>query len=538
MTSSALISSPESSSQSRHSPQFVLASLLFFIGLFYVFGMPNINGDEPFHFLRAWALSRGQLVPEKIEGGYTVNAPRNLGEFAFDEYYFITQKHHLKVQTNRLAKRLRTPLNPGDQAPWNIYPCAPHNWFGYLPQAAALAGVSRLNAPPILCYWAGRLGNLLVAVLLIYGAIRITPVGKAIFGGVALVPTSLNLIGSNTPDGLSIALTLFAIAYLCRLALASDVARIGARDIAILVVLAVAVALTKYMYATVFLLTLAIPVRRFGSKLQFVLTNTLVFAGAAAATAYYLASVKPILPLRHSCWGLEFCPPEQMEYLRTHTGLVFKNIVRFYMTSWLGIVMDGVANVGDVNSRDFPFGGYLLFLVYLASFDRRPDACPGLRFKLLGVAACSLTLIAAALSLYVWWTPVGSDTIVGIQGRYFLPIAVLVLLLFTNSGLHGASASRPRHVELGIVAVALHGFALAAILQRGYLKAAKWWLEPTWVMGFALLFLAAAFGVLHFRRRREASVATIRADDPCCLVNALDGAANESRNTPLHRSAA
>ena len=34
------------------------------------------------------------------------------------------------------------------------------------------------------------------------------------------------------------------------------------------------------------------------------------------------------------------------------------------------------------------------------------------------------------LALYITWTPVGSSTIDGVQGRYFIPlIAVLVLLL-------------------------------------------------------------------------------------------------------------
>src|SRR5438552_3575204 len=102
MAGPAPVSTPAIATNRGWSPECVLSSLLFFLGLFYVFGMPNINGDEPFHFLRAWALSRGQFMPEKIEGGYTVCAPRNLGEFAFDDYYRMSHKLDLKVETNRL----------------------------------------------------------------------------------------------------------------------------------------------------------------------------------------------------------------------------------------------------------------------------------------------------------------------------------------------------------------------------------------------------------------------------------------------------
>ena len=55
------------------------------------------------------------------------------------------------------------------------------------------------------------------------------------------------------------------------------------------------------------------------------------------------------------------------------------------------------------------------------------------KFKLYQKVWISLTIIAVIglifTSLYVQWTTIGSDSILGIQGRYFIPILPLIALL-------------------------------------------------------------------------------------------------------------
>jgi uncharacterized membrane protein len=41
---------------------------------------------------------------------------------------------------------------------------------------------------------------------------------------------------------------------------------------------------------------------------------------------------------------------------------------------------------------------------------------------------CLLLVIGIASTLYLTWTPVGANLIQGVQGRYFLPIVVFVLM--------------------------------------------------------------------------------------------------------------
>ena len=62
----------------------------------------------------------------------------------------------------------------------------------------------------------------------------------------------------------------------------------------------------------------------------------------------------------------------------------------------------------------------------VASRDRRLKETDGIRKSIFLLSAVSV--LAICTSLYVWWTPIGDSRILGLQGRYFLPLLPGVLL--------------------------------------------------------------------------------------------------------------
>ena len=70
------------------------------------------------------------------------------------------------------------------------------------------------------------------------------------------------------------------------------------------------------------------------------------------------------------------------------------------------------------------------------------------------------------MSLYVHWTAVGSNYIQGIQGRYFLPILPLVMLLIGHSLKKVQSTYEEEHINkvVGISGLLLNLFAILQIL--------------------------------------------------------------------------
>jgi uncharacterized membrane protein len=63
-----------------------------------------------------------------------------------------------------------------------------------------------------------------------------------------------------------------------------------------------------------------------------------------------------------------------------------------------------------------------------ALFDRGEGIPINGNQRLWILTICLGVSVLIALSMYLTWTPPGEDLIEGIQGRYFLPIAVPVLL--------------------------------------------------------------------------------------------------------------
>jgi len=75
---------------------------------------------------------------------------------------------------------------------------------------------------------------------------------------------------------------------------------------------------------------------------------------------------------------------------------------------------------------------YVITLMVIALVDTQGNVAVRCKQKgiISGVLLASMVLIGTAL--YLTATPVGSRTIGGIQGRYFIPISPLFFLLFHN----------------------------------------------------------------------------------------------------------
>lgn len=72
-----------------------------------------------------------------------------------------------------------------------------------------------------------------------------------------------------------------------------------------------------------------------------------------------------------------------------------------------------------------------------------------------------IMIFAIFLALYLTWTPVGSSIVEGIQGRYFLPIAFLLLLL--TLGKKKLYINKP-HIKIIAMLFVLHAFVFYKIL--------------------------------------------------------------------------
>jgi len=367
---------------------------------------PFQSPDEVAHYWRSAAIARGQLLPEMQDGRAGATVPTDTRDLVAALWMELAGKTDLKFDRAKLSHAWA--LKPGVETVRVKFP-AFYTPVVYAPQAAAIAISRVVQAPTLAGFYAGRIANALVAVLLVFLAMRLLPEAGWIFGVVGLTPMFLFISGAFSADAVTAGLAFCAIAAALR--------PHGARTLPLFCGLA---ALAKPGYALVSLLTL--PRWRFRPERARVIAALLAtvvcgaLAAAGARAAYYPlrsdvpteAAAQSIHVIRHPLQFVQIAATDYWDHAAQYRDQLIGRL------GWL-----------DVGLPSFVIFGYLILFVYAAlSVSLRLSA----QERLMAALAFGGSLLLLSLSQYLVWTPVGAAQIEGLQGRYFLPIAALALL--------------------------------------------------------------------------------------------------------------
>lgn len=373
---------------------------------------PFQNVDEIAHFLRAESVARLQLFSPRAADGRAGGAIMSVIPRAAEPFADLRTDPLMTLDRSVLEQstglRWRDPPELAGFANTAIYPP-----FLYLPQAAAvLAGVT-LDLPVLRTLNLARGLAGLAGVLLGAAAIaRAGPGGIYLFALLAL-PMSLNLLASPSQDALMLPLAELAAA---ELASSLRTGRQTGRGFGLMCLALALVIMARPPYIPLALLPLAAPGRSLGGRL---LGAGLV---AAAALAWSLSAVAAtgLVPLT----GTD--PAAQLAHLLQHPSLslvaaTLAESGRLYVFGFLGKL--GWLDV-DLPRPYYAAAAAQLLAAFALTLGRARAAAP------LLVLTAVLASVAAVFAVqYATWTPVGAPLIDGVQGRYFLPPAAMLLAL-------------------------------------------------------------------------------------------------------------
>lgn len=296
-----------------------------------------------------------------------------------------------------------------------------------------LAKLFGLGAYPL--FYLGRLFSSLFFVVLVVAAIHITPIGKNVMMGIALLPMTLHLAASYSYDGGTIALSFLFIALALRAVLGE-----GKLDRSTMVALAIVSALLapcKAVYVLEVGLVLFIPQKRFSSKSSaFLYKGAVIFLAVSAAAIAKLTMITKV-----SAGTSTFAFPGETTFsLATLISDPLGTASLFFRTFdvsgdsyWMTAIGSNLgwlqANLG---MPAFLMGAYVLALLY--AVQRSDDDAIELRSwqRMLFAAVAAAVWLAVMLSMAVSWTPTSAATIQGVQGRYILPVLPLLLFAFRS----------------------------------------------------------------------------------------------------------
>ncbi len=326
-------------------------------------------------------------------------------------------------QDNTMVSTKRVPLDvPG---------------YVYLPQIVGLTVGRLLNLGNIPMLFLARLLGLAFYLGCVWLSIRVAPFGKGIFMVTALLPIALENGASFSYDGMVNGLSFLFIA--CVLHLAYRKEKIGIRDWAVLSVLLALLAPIKVVYVLLGFLCLLIPAKKLPKKRTLFIGTAVVLAAGAVAILIPRASYLLNVVTRESNslsyttaegYTVGYFLQEPTEFIKIYLNS-FVESQDFYLQTMLG---------GSLAWLDLPLTWTLLFgfgalLLYASIQKDGEEQYLGLKEKsICGVTAVAVCC-ACMLTMLLAWTSKSSDTIAGVQGRYFLPVLPLILLMLRSKNL-------------------------------------------------------------------------------------------------------
>jgi uncharacterized membrane protein len=403
---------------------FLIATLLVF-GLLVCFMLPMGGGfDEETHLARIWEMSALVFLPN--EGlGREMPLPTIFREISYRRDVLVRA-----VEPDFLSEFARTPIDGLDFTYGRIETRSVYSPPLLLPQAFVMRYLGRypmergIDIPALVSLYAIRLVGLFSYILLAWLAVRWIPFGKWTLAILAVTPTALLQAATIGADAISNGIGLLFIGgslALCRRE------AMGWREWGQLVSLYMLLFFAKVNLAPLALLPfLLISPSQFQKRSQYLLLYPAVailflietvWWSVIALPAYVAApdAANAVEQLRHIL-------ANPMSFTQVVLGDFFLVHGAEYFLEWVAIYAFGYWPVPGATYIFFVLGLVLaLFLV-----DDWPSIRRGERVSLFIVflLACVMTVT----SLYLSFSPVGSEIIRGVQGRYFIPIAPLLFL--------------------------------------------------------------------------------------------------------------
>jgi len=426
------------------------------IGAFYLFVFPpNTAPDESMHYRSAYQNAGAVLGITSADIKSVAMRKADVDMLKMYPEFPVASTYEMFRE--RLFKPL--PAGGGEIVDMERPSGVPHPYI-YFPQTAGLLLGFAMNVNAEWMYLLGRIINLIFFAVCVCLAIRITPIGKGVFALVALFPMATHLAASMNSDVYSIALAFLALAQYLRIAYSDNPARM--RDLLLLLLTLALLGPPKVVFIAMMLLALFIPGRCFTQRKHEIFYRILVIVVAILTTliAYYVFMHRadggvPVVvfpDIEVNTFAHLFADPVMFARMCKRT---LDQYFEFYYHSMIGAELGWL----EISINKIVINVFSALAVLGAFKTRIEEKSLLLRDRIQFPIIFMIVALGTAVIMFVSWTAVGSWDIIGLQGRYFLPVWPLFLLFAAR----WPKPVRPRWLydrNLVLAACCLHVFVL------------------------------------------------------------------------------
>ncbi len=409
---------------------FLLITLLVF-GSVACLSIPISAGyDEETHFVRAWEMAHLYWIPNQQLGG-KLPFPAIYWELSYRRQPIVEA-----VSPGLWSHYGGLRIDAHDYVYSNVVTRSVYSPLLLLPQALVLRylGLS-LNLPALLVYYACRFAGLLSYLVLCWVAVRSIPFGKWLLAVLMVSPMALFQASSVSADTISNGIGFLFLG--ASLGLAAREQLSWKNWLAVLGLIALLFMAKVNLLFLVLLPFLLIRPSRYQMKAGYYLL-------AAAAVVLFALEVAGwnVVAYSHFTRMLEGASPTgQIQYILSaplnFVGIIAGDIWTnglSYLQGWVGVYGYNYWPVPALTYVLYPFA--VIAALFFTGRETITAADNETDIALISQRRTSVVLVAlfvvgallTIVSLYIAFTPVGSQFVAGVQGRYFTPVMPLLLL--------------------------------------------------------------------------------------------------------------
>lgn len=430
---------------------YVVIAVIYGISMLLILPIGHVP-DEFAHEAKCYAMA--EAYANTTGNRYAVWLPKETSEtfafFAKDVMYLDLKYTPVNVLTS-----YKTHATFGSNLVWtHSSNTLSLNEFAYFPATLIVAVAHFVPMSPTLIFQLGRLLNFMIASVLFYLAIKITPCYKRIFFMIALFPITIQQTAAVNQDWITNAVVFLFVAITFRFAFAISI--LHRKDYLKILALSCCLGMIKLAYFPVAFLVLLIPIEKFEgvyvlatskerkireagksvlslgrlSKRQ----KSWLFKLLIIVLAFGLAVSQALPSYLHGEQHLADC-----NFFTLH--MVIENPLKAIQICWNTFNERATLDFCDGLLNGFGWSikwttGVTRSLIMMAALflvlTNQEDT--KLKSKHKAIILCAMLGMwgMVYMALLTGWTDANSPTIAGLQSRYFIPVILLMYILFHN----------------------------------------------------------------------------------------------------------
>lgn len=449
---------------------------------------PFWGHDEITQFGRAYQVAHGGFLPEKIHddrgpawGGDVPISIDALMSYAFQDYQDNPDEPEPMVLDPHIYDQLGAASVSDETKQVWFTNTAAYSPIPYLPPAAGIRVAEALDLSVGGMVLATRWAGLLAYLLIVGFALRVLRGHRVqwLAFTVAVLPIALFQAGTVTADTVTNALALLVSALVVKGLFLGE--RLTKPETVAALAATVLLPVCKPTYVLIAMLPVLIPARRFGfgdGERVAVWQRVLPWAAAGVGAVAFAVWMKIAAPTGDGMslmrpekqWGT-VRPGDQLHGILSdpfHFLRVFGDSIarrdQLWFTQFFGQLGFSYVEVPALTI----LAGLLAFGMSLGVAERFSPSGANRRRTWLVLLTIAASVAMIYVTLYMSFTPVGYFMIDGVQGRYFVPLAVLglaVLLRWVPLRLTDAAGRVPARAAAFTVVAATSVALIAAVVK-------------------------------------------------------------------------